>query len=57
MLDDTLDETVTLFLRTTVYVDKSYVWMTIMPWTVDYGLIVEIGKIFLFSPNQHEMDE
>ena len=48
VLDNILDETVTLFFRMTVYVDESYVWTTIMPWMVDYSLMVEIGNMFLF---------
>ena len=48
VLDNILDETITLFFRMTVYVDESYVWTTIMPWMVDYGLMVEIGNVFLF---------
>ena len=57
VLDNILDETITLFFRMTVYVDESYVWTTIMPWMVDYGLMVEIGNVFLFWLNQHEMDK
>ena len=40
-----------------IYVDESSMWTTIMLWTVDYGLMVEIGNILLFWPNQHEMDD
>ena len=43
-----------LFLRMTIYVNRSSIWKTIIPWTVDYGLMVEIGNILLFWPNQHE---
>lgn len=40
-----------------IYVDESSMRTTIMLWTVDYGLMVEIGNFLLFWPNQHEMDD
>lgn len=40
-----------------IYVDESSMRTTIMLWTVDYGLMVEIGNLLLFWPNQHEMDD
>ena len=48
MLEDTLDGTDTLFLRMTICVDDSYVWMTIIAWMVDYKVMVEIGNMLLF---------